>query len=73
MGVYVKIELYLNLCLIISKLFFIFRYIMDTWTRQMGYPVLTVKPGDETNTYVITQSRFLLDSEAVYENDSPYK
>lgn len=46
---------------------------MNTWTRQMGYPVLTVKPGDETNTYVITQSRFLLDSEAVYENDSPYK
>lgn len=45
---------------------------MDTWTKQMGYPVLTIKTGDEPNTYVITQSRFLSDSDAVYENDSPF-
>ncbi|KAM3964208.1 glutamyl aminopeptidase [Aphomia sociella] len=47
-------------------------HIMDTWTRQMGYPLLSVSDGDEPNTYVITQSRFLLDSEAVYKNDSEY-
>ncbi|XP_006881151.1 PREDICTED: glutamyl aminopeptidase [Elephantulus edwardii] len=33
--------------------------VMDTWTRQMGYPVLNVK--DMKN---ITQKRFLLDSKA---------
>lgn len=32
--------------------------VMDTWTRQMGYPVLTV------NNTSITQKRFLLDSRA---------
>ncbi|XP_047530608.1 glutamyl aminopeptidase isoform X1 [Vanessa atalanta] len=48
-------------------------YIMDTWTRQMGYPLLTVTPGDETNTYVITQKRFLIDPEAVVKQDSSYK
>ncbi|XP_052756052.1 glutamyl aminopeptidase-like isoform X2 [Galleria mellonella] len=47
-------------------------HIMDTWTRQMGYPVLTVSNGDDHNTYIITQTRFLLDSEAVYKNDSVY-
>ncbi|XP_063621809.1 glutamyl aminopeptidase-like isoform X2 [Cydia splendana] len=46
------------------------RYIMDTWTRQMGYPVLTVT---RTNTsYRVTQSRFLLDPEAESPNDSEY-
>lgn len=45
-------------------------YIMDTWTRQMGYPVLTVS---KTNTtYRVTQSRFLLDPEATSPNDSDY-
>ncbi|XP_036619402.1 glutamyl aminopeptidase [Trichosurus vulpecula] len=33
--------------------------VMDTWTRQMGYPVLTV--GDN---WVLKQSRFLLDPQA---------
>ncbi|XP_027455517.1 glutamyl aminopeptidase [Zalophus californianus] len=33
--------------------------VMDTWTKQMGYPVLNVK--DKRN---ITQKRFLLDSRA---------
>lgn len=33
--------------------------VMDTWTKQMGYPVLNVK--DMRN---ITQKRFLLDSKA---------
>jgi aminopeptidase N len=46
---------------------------MDTWTRQMGYPVLNVIKSTKANTYVITQKRFLLDPEAVYENDSSFK
>ncbi|XP_068632902.1 aminopeptidase A-like isoform X2 [Battus philenor] len=48
-------------------------YIMDTWTKQMGYPVLNVKLSEEPNTYIITQSRFLLDSEAAQKNDSEFK
>ncbi|XP_040185208.1 glutamyl aminopeptidase [Rana temporaria] len=33
--------------------------VMDTWTRQMGYPVLNVSSGN-----TVTQERFLLDYEA---------
>ena len=33
--------------------------IMDTWTRQMGYPVLNVTR--QGNAFVIGQKRFLLD------------
>ncbi|XP_068951266.1 glutamyl aminopeptidase [Petaurus breviceps papuanus] len=33
--------------------------VMDTWTRQMGYPVLTVE-----NNRLLKQSRFLLDPKA---------
>nr|XP_021183617.2 glutamyl aminopeptidase isoform X1 [Helicoverpa armigera] len=47
-------------------------YIMDTWTRQMGYPVLEVKTGDMPNTYFVTQSRFLIDPDATYPNDSKF-
>ncbi|CAG9785493.1 unnamed protein product [Diatraea saccharalis] len=48
-------------------------YIMDTWTRQMGYPLLTVEKGDDVNQYVITQKRFLLDPEAISPNDTEFK
>ncbi|XP_053613169.1 glutamyl aminopeptidase-like isoform X2 [Plodia interpunctella] len=48
------------------------KYIMDTWTRQMGYPLLTLAKGKDPNTFVITQSRFLLNPDAKYENDSEY-
>ncbi|XP_037298110.1 glutamyl aminopeptidase isoform X3 [Manduca sexta] len=47
-------------------------HIMNTWTRQMGYPVLSVRPADKPNTYEITQSRFLYDKDAKYTNDSSY-
>lgn len=33
---------------------------MATWTKQMGFPVLNVGKGDKKNTYVITQSQFLI-------------
>lgn len=46
---------------------------MDTWTRQMGYPLINVKPGDENNTFVLTQSRFLLDPKATYNDDSDFQ
>nr|XP_035953931.1 glutamyl aminopeptidase [Halichoerus grypus] len=41
--------------------------VMDTWTKQMGYPVLNVKDSN------ITQKRFLLDSRAnLSEPHSPF-
>ena len=33
--------------------------IMDTWTLQMGYPVLTIKK--ENGKYVATQKHFISD------------
>ncbi|XP_034826979.1 glutamyl aminopeptidase isoform X1 [Maniola hyperantus] len=48
-------------------------YIMDTWTRQMGYPLLSVKPGDQANTYIVTQTRFLINPEAVDNQTSEFR
>jgi len=46
--------------------------IMDTWTRQMGYPVLTVEKVKDTE-WRLTQSRYLLDpSVASQSAPSPY-
>ncbi|CAB0040966.1 unnamed protein product [Trichogramma brassicae] len=36
--------------------------IMDTWTLQMGYPVVFAKQSDQ-NTYILTQKRFLVGSD----------
>lgn len=45
--------------------------IMDTWTRQMGFPVVNVKK--HKFTYILTQKRFLANSEAKFNpEDSPY-
>lgn len=46
--------------------------VMDTWTRQMGLPVVNV---NKTNDgWVLTQQRFLADAETKYNADeSPYK
>ena len=54
------------------------KYIMDTWTLQMGFPYLnlTFTPNPRgTSTYVTaTQARFLADPGAVFdENESPFK
>ena len=46
--------------------------IMDTWTLQMGYPVLNVVRNYEENTMTITQSRFLT-GEADTEDTHDYK
>ncbi|KAF7991209.1 hypothetical protein HCN44_002771 [Aphidius gifuensis] len=46
--------------------------IMDTWTRQMGYPVVNIKKINSTH-YTLKQKRFLADSEAKYDaNESDY-
>lgn len=37
--------------------------VMDTWTRQMGFPLLTVKR-TSANTFSVTQKRFLANPEA---------
>ncbi|XP_011497365.1 PREDICTED: aminopeptidase N [Ceratosolen solmsi marchali] len=36
------------------------KQIMDTWTLQTGFPVITVKRNYQDNTAVITQERFML-------------
>ncbi|XP_052084017.1 aminopeptidase N-like [Mytilus californianus] len=46
------------------------KYIMNTWTRQMGYPVITITcEGDD---YVLQQSRFLLDGNSSFGAPSIY-
>ncbi|XP_026540484.1 aminopeptidase N isoform X1 [Notechis scutatus] len=42
--------------------------IMDRWTLQMGFPVLTVN----TTSGIITQQHFLLDPESPVERPSPF-
>lgn len=45
---------------------------MDTWTRQAGFPVISVTRNGTKLT--LSQQRFLADSKAVYSLDSsPYK
>lgn len=46
--------------------------IMDTWTRQEGYPVINVEK--QLNKFVLTQKRFLIDSDASFDlSKSSYK
>ncbi len=35
--------------------------VMDTWVRQMGYPVVTVEVDRGTGTAHVTQKHFLMD------------
>lgn len=45
--------------------------IMDTWTRQMGYPVVNIKK--HKFKYTLTQKRFLANAEAEFDpEDSPF-
>ncbi|KAL1465056.1 hypothetical protein WDU94_004651 [Cyamophila willieti] len=46
--------------------------VMDTYTRQMGFPLITVKKNGDQITF--TQQRYLANSKANYDpNDSPFK
>lgn len=40
--------------------------IMDTWTRQMGFPVINVKRIE--NSWTLSQERFLADPDASYNS-----
>ena len=45
--------------------------IMDTWTRQKGFPVVNVKKSG--NKYVLTQKRFLANPDAHFDpSESEY-
>lgn len=46
-------------------------HIMNTWTRQMGYPVVTVIRGPN-GAFTLEQKRFLSDPEANSTSSSPY-
>ncbi|XP_045115492.1 glutamyl aminopeptidase-like isoform X2 [Portunus trituberculatus] len=47
--------------------------IMNTWTQQMGFPVVTVKRA-APDTLAFSQQRFLLDPNAQYNpDDSPFR
>lgn len=43
--------------------------IMDRWTLQMGFPVITV----DTNTGTISQNHFLLDNSSTVTRPSEFK
>jgi len=46
--------------------------VMDTWTRQMGFPVVTVHHVTG-NEYLLNQTRFLINPDDQYDaTDSPY-
>lgn len=47
--------------------------IMDTWTLQMGFPVVTIKRVNKTNKGIARQKHFLLDPNAVVKESSPFK
>lgn len=45
---------------------------MDTWTKQMGFPLISVTLNDTSLTLI--QKRFLIDPAAEYDKtESPYK
>lgn len=44
---------------------------MNTWTMQMGYPILDVKK--DGNTFILSQKRFLKDPKSHNGDTSPYK
>ena len=46
--------------------------IMDTWTLQMGFPVVTIKRGNSGKA-TATQKHFLLDPNANVTVSSPFK
>lgn len=49
------------------------RSLMNTWTKQMGFPIIKVTFDAEKKNITFTQRRFLLDAEAKYDKTtSPY-
>lgn len=46
--------------------------IMSTWTKQMGYPLITIERNNQTSIK-ITQKQFLLDPSSPPTEESAYK
>ena len=47
---------------------------MNTWTRQMGFPVITITKATNGEGFLLTQEHFLADPEAYVEVKlNPYK
>jgi len=47
--------------------------VMDTWTRQMGFPVVIVRHMTGSTEYLLNQTRFLINPDDQYDAaDSPY-
>ena len=44
---------------------------MSTWTRQKGYPVITLTKSADGQSYVASQQRFLIDPDAYSKTDTP--
>ncbi|XP_047471489.1 LOW QUALITY PROTEIN: aminopeptidase Ey-like [Penaeus chinensis] len=49
------------------------KMIMDTWTLQMGYPVVKVTRSADGTSAILTQERFLLERSANSSNTTGYK
>ena len=47
--------------------------IMDTWTLQMGYPLVTLTREPSTNKVTVTQKWFLLNPQNTVQNTDEYK
>jgi aminopeptidase N len=47
-------------------------HVMDTWTRQMGYPVVTMTRGPN-GAITLEQKRFLSDPDANTTDSSPHE
>jgi aminopeptidase N len=46
--------------------------IMDTWTLQMGFPVVTITRNYQQNTAKITQQRFIIGKTNENQEDTKY-
>lgn len=46
---------------------------MDTWTKQMGYPIISISFNSEKNAYELKQKRFLADPDNKPETPSIFK
>ncbi|XP_076253121.1 glutamyl aminopeptidase-like isoform X3 [Rhynchophorus ferrugineus] len=46
--------------------------IIDTFTVQMGYPVVTATYDNTSESYILTQKRFLKDPDASYDSNTTY-
>ncbi|XP_037798461.1 aminopeptidase N-like [Penaeus monodon] len=49
------------------------KMIMDTWTLQMGYPVIKVIRSPDGSSAILTQERFLLERSANSSNTTDYR